>query len=187
MILFLLTILFSNFSHSAELENFKFDNEIKIENEKLILNGLAVRKATIFNIKILVAGLYLTTKSNGPDLILNSTSTKEIRIRFMKSISSEKISKMWSEQLLNRCLKDCITLKEQAAQLGKLMIDIKPGDALSFIFFDQYVQVILSNNNSGKIEGRNFQKALLSLWIGENPLDENLKKGLLGIAMFTAK
>ena len=120
MIIFLLTILFTNLSYSAELENFIFENEIKIENEKLILNGLAIRKVTIFNIKILVAGLYLTTKSNVPDLILNSISTKEIRIRFMKSISKEKISKMWSEQLLKRCIEDCITLKEQANQLGKL-------------------------------------------------------------------
>lgn len=183
MILFVFTILFSNLSYSAELESFNFDNEIKIENNQLILNGLAIRKATIFNVKILVAGLYLTTKSNVPDSILNSTSIKEIRIRFMKSISSEKISKMWSEQLLNRCLEDCITLKEQANQLGKLMIDIKPGDFLNFTFFKDHVEVLLSNNNSMKIQGRILSKALLSLWIGKDPLDEDLKKGLLGIVI----
>lgn len=181
MIVFLLTMLLTNHSYSAELEGFKFSDEIKIESEKLILNGLAVRKATIFNIKILVAGLYLTTKSNGQDLIINSTSTKVIQIRFMKSLSSEKISNMWSEQLLKRCLKDCIALKEQATLLGKLMIDIKSGDSLNFTFFEDHVKVLLSNNNSGKIQGKTLPKALLSLWIGEKPLDENLKNGLLGI------
>jgi hypothetical protein len=181
MILFLLTILFSNFSYSAEIENFKFDNEIKIENETLILNGLAVRKATIFNIKILAAGLYLTKKSSAAESIINSTSIKEIQIRFMKSLSSEKISNMWSEQLLKRCLKDCIALKEQATLLGKLMIDIKSGDSLNFTFFEDHVKVLLSNNNSEKIQGKTLPKALLSLWIGEKPLDENLKNGLLGI------
>lgn len=183
MIIFLLTIFFTNLSYSAELENFIFENEIKIENEKLILNGLAIRKVTIFNIKILVAGLYLTTKSNVPDLILNSISTKEIRIRFMKPISKEKISKMWSEQLLKRCIEDCITLKEQANQLGKLMIDIKPGDLLNFSFFEDHMKILLSNNDTRKIQGKNLSKALLSLWIGKDPLDEDLKKGLLGFVI----
>lgn len=181
MVFILLTIFFSNFSHSAELEGFKFSDEIKIENEMLSLNGLAIRSATIFNIKILVAGLYLAKKSVKPELIFKSPSPKQIQIRFIKSLSSERISKMWTEQLLKRCLDNCTPLKEQAIQLGKLMIDIKSGDSLIFTFFKNYVKVTLSNNSSGIIEGEIFSNALLSLWIGDKPLDEKLKYGLLGI------
>ena len=32
----------------------------------------------------------------------------------------------------------------------------------------------------GKIAGRDFQKAFLSLWFGSTPVDTNLKNALLG-------
>lgn len=176
-----LVISIPKISQAADLEGFKFPDEITSNNVKLTLNGLAVRKATIFGIKIMVAGLYLSKKSVNSDLILKSNEIKQIHIRFIKNISAKKISSMWSEQLMKRCKIDCILLNEHATQMGKLMIDIKPSDSMKFTFFEEKVKIIPSNNIEGIVEGKDFSKALLSLWIGPDPLDGDLKTGLLGI------
>jgi hypothetical protein len=181
LIYFLLVAATPYLSQAAELEGFKFPDEITLDNEKLILNGLSVRKATIFRIKIMVAGLYLSKRSVNPDLILNSSEMKQIQIRFIKNISAKKISSMWTEQLMKRCKKDCTTLNEQADRMGKLMLDIKQADSMIFTFYKEKIKIILNNNIEGVVEGRDFSKALLSLWIGPDPLDESLKDGLLGI------
>lgn len=179
----LFTILTTNFAHAKKIEGFKFPDEIILENKKLVLNGLAIRKATIFRIKILVAGLYLEKTSDDPSIILNSETTKHIQIRFLKSVSSKTISKMWAKSLLQKCKQECAELEKQVTQLGAMLVDINSGDSLMFTFINEQVKIVQNNNRRGLIEGKNFLIALLSLWIGKNPLDEDLKKGLLGVAV----
>ncbi len=55
----LLAVLFSTNAFASDFEEFKFPNETVAESEKLILNGQAIRKVTIFNIKVMMVGLYI--------------------------------------------------------------------------------------------------------------------------------
>lgn len=176
----LLAVLFSTNAFASDSEEFKFPNETVVENEKLILNGQAIRKVTIFSIKVMMVGLYLKTKSDNSEQILLSKTSKQIQIRFLRNIASEKISGMLREQLAKKCLRECIALKSKADHLGQMMIDFKAGDSLTFIFSNEEVKVLANNNASGTIQGKHFSNALLSLWIGDNPIDDSLRRGLLG-------
>ncbi|MFZ3231353.1 MAG: chalcone isomerase family protein [Pseudobdellovibrio sp.] len=79
----LLSVLFSTNAFSSDSEEFKFPNETVVESEKLILNGQAIRKMTVFNIKVMIVGLYLKTKSDNSEQILLSKTLKQIQIRFL--------------------------------------------------------------------------------------------------------
>lgn len=176
----LLAVFFSTNAFASDSEEFKFPNETVVESEKLILNGQAIRKVTIFNIKVMMVGLYLKTKSDNSEQILLSKTLKQIQIRFLRNIASEKISGMLREQLVKKCLSECIALKSKADHLGQMMIDFKAGDSLTFIFSNEEVKLLTNNNASGTIQGKHFSNALLSLWIGNNPIDDSLRRGLLG-------
>ena len=46
---------------------------------------------------------------------------------------------------------------------------------------DKSVWVYKNDVLKGKIDGLDFKKALFGIWIGDDPVDETLKKELLGI------
>ena len=59
--------------------------------------------------------------------------------------------------------------------------DVKEGDELAFNWVpDKGVQVLVRGTERGTIEGRDFADALFSVWLGPNPVQEDLKKALLG-------
>lgn len=170
---------FSSYSQALEFEGFQFPGEIKIENEKLVLNGLAVRKATIFNIRVLAAALYLTDKSSDSESILRSPNPKQIQIRFLKNLAAETISKIWTKQLMQNCLSDCKLLQEKSDRLGNYLSDFKTRDLLVISFFKNHVVVLQNNGRNAIIESGEFSKAFFSIWIGQNPLNKDLKNDLL--------
>jgi hypothetical protein len=40
--------------------------------------------------------------------------------------------------------------------------------------------ITINNNEKARIKGANFQSALLSIWLGESPADDELKSAMLG-------
>ncbi len=63
---------------AIELDGIKFDDKVKAGNKELVLNGIGIRKATIFKVKVYYGGLYLEQKSSDHNAILNSASPKQI-------------------------------------------------------------------------------------------------------------
>ncbi len=58
---------------------------------------------------------------------------------------------------------------------------MKKGDSVNFDFTDNgNTTVIINGEAAGSIEGVDFQQALLSVWLGEDPADDDLKRGYAG-------
>ena len=166
-------------AQAVDFEGFEFPNAIKIENEALVLNGLAVRKATIFNIRVLVAALYLPEVSSDAEAILNSSGRKQLQIRFLKNLRAKTIANTWTEQMMKNCTKDCNLIMERSKELKGLLTDISDKDLLIITFSKTQITMNGSNQKGGTIEGAEFAQAFLRIWIGSNPLNEDLKKSLL--------
>jgi hypothetical protein len=182
IITWIFVCLIANYVCSAqavEFEGFEFPSAIKIENETLVLNGLAIRKATIFKIRVLVAALYLPEVLSDAESILNSSGRKKLQIRFLKNLSAKTIGNTWAEQLMKNCTKDCNLIMQKSKELEGLLTDIRDKDLLIITFSKIQVTIAGSNQKGGMIEGAEFAQAFLRIWIGSNPLNEDLKKSLL--------
>ncbi|MNE21724.1 hypothetical protein D3C80_1148950 [compost metagenome] len=61
--------------------------------------------------------------------------------------------------------------------------DIKNGDVFELTYSpnDNSVFVFKNKTLKGKVEGFEFKRALFGIWLSDNPIDEELKKSLLGL------
>ena len=57
---------------------------------------------------------------------------------------------------------------------------LKEGNVLAFDFVDGATKVSLNGAPKGSIPGEAFNKALINAWIGDNPVQSDLKKAMLG-------
>lgn len=143
---------------------------------------MGLRQATIFNVNVYAGALYVEKKSNNADEILASDSPKSLVMVFMRDVDAKDVSKAWNEGFDKNCESGCEALKPSLEKLKSSMTtDMKKGDVMTINFLSNKVELILANAKAGTVEGKDFSKALLRVWLGKNPPNSGLKKGLLGL------
>lgn len=153
-------------------------DEVQVAGRRLVLNGLGVREATMFNVKVYVAGLYLEAKSTDPAEILSGDKAWEIQMKFKRDVEREKLTDAWEEGFEKN---GNGALKGQVAKLSALMQDLKEGETMIFAYAPGVgTRVDVAGAEKGTIPGADFGRALLAVWLGPNPPNDGLKSGLLG-------
>ena len=132
--------------------------------------------------KVYVAGLYLERKSASADEILGSSSVRKIVLHFVRDVSREQITGAWSEGFEKNAGPALPGLRERIAALNAVMPDLAVGDALAFTAAPgKGVVVEVRGKEAATIDGDDFARALLSIWLGAAPPNAALKEGLLGL------
>jgi hypothetical protein len=78
---------------------------------------------------------------------------------------------------------DVAAVKAQSDELASIMKSIgqlKEGNVLTFDFVDGATKVGLNGVPKGSIAGEAFNKALTNAWLGDNAVQSDLKKAMLG-------
>ena len=58
---------------------------------------------------------------------------------------------------------------------------IKEKDTYTIAYSSDEVTISKNGKKITSIQGMEFKKALFGIWLGEEPADENLKQGMLGL------
>lgn len=184
IILFVLSLLLSPVSLAAELGGVFVEDKITLENgEKLVLNGIGLREK--FWVDVYVGSLYLQKKTNNLADILSSQGPWRIQMDFVyEEVDREKLVTAWQEGFHNNQEKDVIEaisermdtfygfFSENAVEKDQFIIDYIP---------DKGSTVSKNGKRLGTIPGVDFRNALLEIWLGNFPADEDLKRGMLGL------
>ena len=166
---------------AAEIKGIRMADTMKAGGKTLVLNGLGLRQATILNINVYAAALYLESKSQDADAILASNGPKNLEMVFMRDVEAKDVSKAWTEGFEKNCETNCEALKPSLEKLKASMnMDMKKGDVMAISFLPEKVELLLKGKVAGSVESREFSKTLLRIWLGKNPPNDSLKEGLLG-------
>lgn len=174
----LIISLFALNIFSAELDGIKFDDKVKVGNTELVLNGIGIRKATIFKVKVYYGGLYLEKKTTDHNAVLSSVTPKQIVMSFVHDVDAKKLKNGFSEGFENANPNASAALKASLEKFNTTISDVVKGDKFVINFESDGVVINVKGKTYEKIGNGEFSKALLSIWF-INPTDEGLKKGLL--------
>ena len=179
--IFVLLLLSPLSSYGATKENVSMADKMLLAQTPLILNGLGVRRATWFKVKVYVGGLYLKEKSKETKKILSMPYPKFMRMTFVRNVDKKDLSEGWEDGFKAALGKEGYkTFASQILQFKQTMGDIKKGQSIEISFLQKGAEVIFNGQKKGLIAGADFAGALLSVWF-VNPKDEGLRDGLLGL------
>ena len=170
-------------SHALNIEGVEVPDQItqSVSNQKLVLNGAGVRNKFVFS--IYVGALYLTQKHNNVNAILENASANRVAMYFLyDEVEQKKLVKAWREgfeennteaqmQSLQQRLNDFNQLFRTVARGDVIVLDYVPGKGTS---------VSINNELQGTVPGHDFNQALLKVWLGDEPADDDLKEAMLG-------
>ncbi len=176
-----LTALAAGATPAAECSGVSFPATVVVDGSSLALNGLGLRLATMLKVKVYVGGLYLARPSKDPRAILEASSPKQLALAFVRDVGAGDLAGAWQEGFENNAKPQLPALQARVDRLKSWMADMKTGQRLTFTSLPGAgITVDVNGRAAGKIEGDDFAKAFLSLWLGEHPANPGLKSGLLG-------
>ncbi|SHM23226.1 chalcone isomerase family protein [Flavobacterium chilense] len=188
-ILLLFTLLFSlQFSTVSaqtqlEVNGVTVPRKIDFQGKTLQLNGAGGRSKMW--LEVYVQALYLSQLSQDPQFIIDSDTEMAIRIEITSSmVSSNKLTKAMNTGFEKSAGSNLEQLRPRIEEFKTFLSDAiteKDVFILAYNPLDQTINVYKNETLKGKIPGFDFKKALFGIWLSNKPVDETLKKHLLGI------
>ena len=173
-------------SSAAEVAGVKIEDKTRVGNAELVLNGAGLRKRAFF--QVYAIGLYLPQKSSSASEVLQQPGPKHIAIHMLRDVGADTFTEALADGIrANHSEAEAKALEPRIKELAALIAELKEakkGTAIALEWQPPTGTVMLVNGAArGKpIAGEDFYRALLRVWLGEDPAQEDLKAALLGQA-----
>lgn len=166
---------------ARDVDGVQVPDQLSVTGEKkpLTLNGAGFRKK--YMLKVYVGALYTVQPITRAEQILDATTPRVMRLHFVREVSAAKQADGWRDGLADNHSKfEMKAFQTRLTQFNAMMLDVKENDVLRIDFLPKGVtRVTINDKPRGSVEGGDFQRALLRIWLGAKPADSDLKKALL--------
>lgn len=179
-----LAALVAPWAGAATLEGQRFEDSTRLANSELRLNGLGLR--AVFIIKGYVAGLYLNEKAATLQEVAAMAGPKRLQLRMLRSAGPDDFNNALVAGIRkNAGEAELARLNERIGQLERTINAIGAtvtGDVINLDYVPERGTTLAVNGaiKGAAIAGPDFYNAVLGIFVGDNPVDTRLKKGLLG-------
>jgi len=178
MVLFMAGLVAAAVVLAGEVAGVKMSDNVSVEGKTLKLTGMGLRKKVVF--KVYVAGLYLETPSPAGEAIIASDQIKRMQLSVLRSLKSKQVTEAIEEGLEKNSRSQMGALKDRLGKFGAMISDVVEGDQIVMTYVPcKGTMVSVKGAEKGVIEEKDFADALFAVWLGPNPVQEDLKKELL--------
>ncbi|MBP7485238.1 MAG: hypothetical protein RLZZ369_206 [Pseudomonadota bacterium] len=168
-----------------EVSGVKFEDTYSLTGQQLQLAGAGMRKMMI--IKVYALGLYVPYKDNNALALINQPGPKSMHVVMMRDVKAQKLINALVSGVEDNC-----TPAEFAAlqpRLDRLASGLRAAgeveeDSIVKLEYIPNVGTVVSHKNQVIVKdlpGEDFYRALMRIWLGENPVDRSLKAKLQGL------
>jgi hypothetical protein len=166
---------------AAEMAGVRLEDKASVAGQELVLNGAGVRSRAIF--KVYVASLYLPAKAGDLQSVL-SKAPRRIQLNLLRKLSADQLVDALNDGLRdNNSDAELAAIKPQIDELASAMRafkEVKQGDVVALDYADGTTRIVWNGEANGSIAGEPFNRALMRIWLGEHPVQSDLKRALLG-------
>lgn len=184
LLLAAVTALSFNLAAAVEVAGVKFDDKSRVGNGELVVNGAGLRKKLV--IKVYAMALYLPEKRGDAEAVLAAKGPKRISLSLLRDLSAKQFVEALEEGVTNNHTEaEMAALKDRLKQFSDTLLALGEAKSGTVVIIDWLpesgTRLTVNGQVKGKdIAGDDFYKALLRIWLGNKPVQDDLKQALLG-------
>ncbi|HEU4460116.1 MAG TPA: chalcone isomerase family protein [Methylibium sp.] len=182
--LLVLAAPFTALAQAVETSGVKFDGEMSVGANRLVLNGAGTRYK--FVIKVYAAALYGPAKVSTPEAVYDVRQPRAMKIVMLRDINASELGRLFTNGMQDNTaredfakaipgtlkLADLFAARKKLVAGDNFVIDYRPGTG---------TRIVINGKPEGElIEEPEFYVALMKIWLGKAPADYRLKDALLG-------
>ena len=177
-------VVFSVSANARQLDDVTLPDTVTLEGTSvpLQLNGMGYRTKFVFD--IYVGALYIESKVQSRDAVQALTGPKRIVMHMVyDEVSHKKMAAAWNDGFEeNNSDAHLEKLQARLETFISYFPDLKEGNVVLLDYVPATgTRVTIGGEVKGVIEGADFYAALLDVWLGEEPADDDLKDAMLGL------
>jgi len=178
------TLFAAQDARAAEIAGIHFDDRISLASTELQLNGGGLR--TRFMLKVYAIGLYSPKKADSLEALLAQPGPRRIQIVTLRELTAEQFADGLVEGLRKNLTEtEYARLQPRIDEFKAALLSLRsatPNTAIRLEWLPgNGTRLFVGNEQRGRdIPGEDFQRALLRIWLGEKPVDSDLRNSLLG-------
>ena len=170
---------------AKERDGVEFAENVLVEGKTLVLNGrpgLRKRPVLFVPVKIYVIGLYVEHRSTDARAILTADRIKRVDLVMRRDLTGAEIGSGIADAINDANPTRKETLEAKIKSFQKLFPNVAAGERVSLTYVPgKGTTVAVRGADKDVIGGDDFAEALFSVWLGARPIQEDLKKDLLGL------
>ncbi|MGC2165020.1 MAG: chalcone isomerase family protein [Gallionella sp.] len=158
-------------------------NNVFLDRHNLQLNGAGVR--TKLSLDVYIAALYLVEKKTTAEAVFADVGEKRIALHVLRGIGTGQMLGVFNEGIAanhnSSEISEMATQLAEFAEIFRRMKEVNKGDVIALDYLPgRGTWVSVNGALQGTIAGTAFYKTLMKIWLGEHPVQEDLKSKLLG-------
>ena len=166
---------------AVEVGGVKLDDKVSVGGQELVLNGAGIRTRAFF--KVYVGSLYVPAKANTAAAVL-AKGPRRVQMNLLRDVSADTFVNALVDGLQDNTTEaEFASLKPQTDQMLTIMKgfgEVKEGNVVTLDFVDGGTRISLNGQAKGTVAGEPFNQALTRIWVGDKPVQGDLKKAMLG-------
>ncbi len=169
---------------AADVAGVTFEDGVSAGDRALVLNGSGVRSKFMF--KVYAIGLYLPARTKDAAQAIAQAGPKRIRIVTLRDVGADMfVSGLAKGVEKNQDAGELAALKPRLDQFTatlKALGEVKKGSVVTLdLLSGGLTRLSLNGAPLGKdIPGEDFYRALMRVWLGSEPAQDDLKTELVG-------
>ena len=181
LVIVLATLFVATLANAVEIAGVTIAEKASVGGQELVLNGAGMR--TKLFVKVYVGSLYLPAKAAELAGVLGA-APRRIQLNVMRTLSADQLIDALVDGLkANNSPEELAAVSKEMVELVatlKALNDVKEKDVVTFDFVDGTTKIALNGTPKSSIGGDAFNRALTKIWLGEHPVQADLKKKMLG-------
>ena len=171
---------------AVTVEDQTFPGEARVAGTPLQLNGVGLRAAFIY--KVYLAGLYLPAKASTGAAAMAEPGPKRLQVRLLMDGPSDEFAKAFTGGIAKRTPADQVAaMKDRIAAFDHTLRSVgkvRKGDVVDLDYTPAAGLTMAVNGKpyGAPVPGADLYAALLSIFVGDRPVDAKMKAGMLGTA-----
>lgn len=168
----------------TDIKGARFNDTYTLGHQALSLNGAGIRVKLIVN--VYAAGLYVPKKDHSAAGLISQPGPKSMQIVLLRDLTGEDFADAMVKGFRqNNSEADVTKYDGQIDEIRSMMTTfgaVKKGTTIRIDFTPgSGVQVLIDGVLRGEqVVGEEFFAAVLKIWLGQSPVDSDLKESLLG-------
>jgi hypothetical protein len=174
-------VLASTITQARTVSGITIPDRVQVAGHELVLNGAGTRTKFFFD--IYVCALYLPKPAASTQAVLAEPGPRRILMHFVfHKVSRSQLVDGWNEGFEENTTKaERASLQQRIDAFDALFGDAPKGqEALLDFVPGKGTTVTIDGTLRGTIAGKDFNDALLRIWLGEHPATRSLKRAMLG-------
>jgi Chalcone isomerase-like len=175
---FLLGALLAFPAASKEREGVTAPPTVEVGGRRLHLMGMGLRKKLWF--KVYLASFYLERPTEDGAQAISSDQVKQVRMHMLRDLERDKIVEAVQEGFQKNSGPDMPRLQARLHSFLEAIPDLKRGQQILITYLPGTGTLLRAGRGEEiTIPGKDFADALFSVWLGKQPVDDDLKGEML--------